>query len=82
MGSKEGRKKYAGRRKPEVLPNSTLERTHTGGQISMVGGEERGSVYRQGDAPVSSPRVESWIQLALKVLVLSETSSSFAPHIP
>lgn len=82
MGSKEGRKKYAGRRKPEVLPNSTPERTHTGGRISTVGGEERGSVYREEEAPVSSSIVESWVELALKVLVLSETSSSSAPPIP
>lgn len=40
MGTKEQVKKYSGRRKPKELPNTTLERTHTGGQISVGGGEE------------------------------------------
>lgn len=42
-GIKEGVKKYSGRRKPKELPNTTLEKTHTGRQISVcmvVGGWE------------------------------------------
>lgn len=57
MGTKKRVKQYAGRRKPEVLPNPTLERTHTRGQVSVMGGEDLSSVHKQEDTPKSSPTV-------------------------